>query len=73
MKNRILTSVMATFMLLFISFSGNAQTKKTTPAKKAAAKKPAKAAAAPAAVAAPVAQTALNPQAAWPFPTGTKP
>ena len=31
MKNRILTSVMATFMLLFISFSGNAQTKKTTP------------------------------------------
>jgi hypothetical protein len=47
---------------------------------KKAAKKPAakKAAKAPAAktdpvAAAPVAQTTLNPQAAWPFPTGSKP
>ncbi|MFZ5487390.1 MAG: histone, partial [Pseudomonadota bacterium] len=44
------------------------------PAKKAAA--PAKKAAAPAKKAAKAsapAQTTLNPQAAWPFPTGSKP
>ena len=39
------------------------------PAAKKAAKAPAKAAAAPA----PAAQTTLNPQAAWPFPTASKP
>ena len=45
----------------------------TTPAKKPAAKKAAKKAAkAPAAPAA-AAQTTLNPQAAWPFPTASKP
>ena len=37
--------------------------KAAAPAKKAAAEKPA----------APAAQTTLNPQAAWPFPTGAKP
>ena len=41
------------------------------PAAKKAAKKPA--AKAPAAPAAPAAQTTLNPQAAWPFPTASKP
>ena len=51
--------------------------KAAAPAKKAAA--PAKKAAAPAKKAAaekpatPAAQTTLNPQAAWPFPTGAKP
>ncbi|MES2402367.1 MAG: histone, partial [Pseudomonadota bacterium] len=40
-------------------------------AAKKAAKKPA--AKAPAAPAAPAAQTTLNPQAAWPFPTASKP
>ncbi len=40
------------------------------PAAKPAAKPVAKAAAAPAA---PAAQTTLNPQAAWPFPTASKP
>ncbi|HWU98024.1 MAG TPA: histone, partial [Oxalicibacterium sp.] len=39
-------------------------------AKKPAAKKPA---AKPAAVAAPAVKTVLNPAAAWPFPTGTRP
>ncbi|MES2786257.1 MAG: histone, partial [Pseudomonadota bacterium] len=38
---------------------------------KPAAKPQAKAA--PAAAAAPAAQTTLNPQAAWPFPTASKP
>ena len=42
-------------------------------AKKPAAKKAAKAPAAKAAPAAPAAQTTLNPQAAWPFPTSSKP
>ncbi|MDZ4142971.1 MAG: histone, partial [Burkholderiales bacterium] len=44
-------------------------------AKKPAAKKAAKKPAAPkaAAPAAPAAQTTLNPQAAWPFPTASKP
>jgi hypothetical protein len=41
--------------------------KKAAPAKKA---EPAKK---PAAPAAPPAQTKLNPQAAWPFPTSSKP
>ena len=31
MNKRILTSVLATFMLLFVSCNGNSQTKKTTP------------------------------------------
>ena len=44
-----------------------AAAKKAAP-KKAAAKKPA---AKPAA--APVVKTVLNPAAAWPFPTGTRP
>ncbi|HSH90833.1 MAG TPA: histone, partial [Ramlibacter sp.] len=45
------------------------------PAKKAAKKPAAKpvAKAAPAAPAMPAAQTTLNPQAAWPFPTASKP
>jgi hypothetical protein len=41
-----------------------------TPVAKAAAKK---AAPAKKAVAAPAAHTKLNPQAAWPFPSGVKP
>ena len=49
--------------------------KKKSPAKKAAKKPSAKpvAKAAPAAPAMPAAQTTLNPQAAWPFPTASKP
>ena len=52
--------------------------KKVAPAKGGAAKKPAApkpvAKAAPAAAPAmPAAQTTLNPQAAWPFPTASKP
>ena len=46
-------------------------------AKKAVAKKPAakkkSVARKPAAVAAPVVKTVLNPAAAWPFPTGSRP
>ncbi|MCZ8092662.1 MAG: histone, partial [Acidovorax sp.] len=45
--------------------------KAAAPAKKAAAAK--KVVKAPAVTAAPAAQTTLNPQAAWPFPTGSKP
>jgi len=45
----------------------------TKPAAKPAAPAPAAAPAAPSTAAAPGAKTALNPAAAWPFPTGSRP
>jgi len=45
----------------------------TKPAAKPVAPAPAAAPAAPSTAAAPGAKTALNPAAAWPFPTGSRP
>jgi hypothetical protein len=47
--------------------------KPTKPAASPAAPAPAAMPAAPSTAAAPGAKTALNPAAAWPFPTGSRP
>jgi hypothetical protein len=47
--------------------------KATKPAASPAAPAPAAMPAAPSTAAAPGAKTALNPAAAWPFPTGSRP